>query len=516
VTSSETNSIAVPTTPTITGTPVITGNPIIGTSISTSSTGLSYTNSGTAPTYQYQWQSAATANGTYADITGANTATYSSVAASLKGQYIKVKVTASGFDPAAGLLSAAIGPVGYSIGFGAAVSQAAELIAEGTGLDAMQAVKYTTVVDTSAKTIAVTLTNGKLTNAITVDADASGITTPTGASLNSWTAKYQAAAQNATSFTIVFDGASATAGITSVAINTSADFSSLITATAISGSARATALAADINASTANTADAVTGSTVPLLLDWTTGAENLIPEGVTVNAGAKSVIADAAFTVNGTLNVDTNAESLTINAGITVTVGAGGAINFLHSTFGAGTYAAGGAVEIAAGTTADTITTAAAEGNGLTTGGVILVNNTSSAAVYTLAKGTGGDKIILAGGSITVPASTSGGAVLGVPAEGLVTLGSGSIVLGGNTTESDRGNLTFTSGGKIGVFAACNNSSNTTLTSLGGGTEAHTATTIVGTGATENATVVTSSAVQVRSVSDSDATIQAGNTVTTS
>lgn len=64
-----------------------------------------------SPTYAYQWQSAATSGGTYSNISGATSSTYTLASADV-GQYIKVNVTATNAGGSASALSAATSQIG--------------------------------------------------------------------------------------------------------------------------------------------------------------------------------------------------------------------------------------------------------------------------------------------------------------------------------------------------------------------------------------------------------------------
>jgi hypothetical protein len=145
----------------------------------------------------------------------------------------------------------------------------------------------------------------------------------------------------------------------------------------------------------------------------------------------------------------------------TITVAADGSVALPHTTFGAGTYTADGAVTITAATAGDTIATTNEADNGLLIGdatdGVKLAANTTTATTYTLVKGSGtGNPVSLGGAYITVPADSSAGASLTA-----TTSGTGSIVFGttsggiklGKGTQGGKLALTG-SGTTIGSFAS--------------------------------------------------------------
>lgn len=64
-----------------------------------------------SPTYTYQWQRAATSGGSYSNISGATSSTYTLVSADV-GQYLKVNVTATNAGGSASALSAASSQIG--------------------------------------------------------------------------------------------------------------------------------------------------------------------------------------------------------------------------------------------------------------------------------------------------------------------------------------------------------------------------------------------------------------------
>ena len=88
-------------TPANSAVPTISGTTTFGETL-TSTTGT-WSNS---PTYSYQWSRAATSGGSYSNISGATSSTYTLVAADV-GQYLKVTVTASNASGSASAISVA-------------------------------------------------------------------------------------------------------------------------------------------------------------------------------------------------------------------------------------------------------------------------------------------------------------------------------------------------------------------------------------------------------------------------
>ncbi len=97
---------SIVSTPTNSAAPTISGTTTFG-SVLTASSG---TWSG-SPTYAYQWQRASTAGGSYSNISGATSSTYTLVAADV-GQYLKVNVTATNSGGSASALSSASSQIG--------------------------------------------------------------------------------------------------------------------------------------------------------------------------------------------------------------------------------------------------------------------------------------------------------------------------------------------------------------------------------------------------------------------
>ena len=95
-----------PAAPSNSAAPTISGTTTYN-SVLTASTG---TWSG-SPTYAYQWQSASTSGGTYSNISGATSSTYTLASADV-GQYIKVNVTATNAGGSTSALSAATSQIG--------------------------------------------------------------------------------------------------------------------------------------------------------------------------------------------------------------------------------------------------------------------------------------------------------------------------------------------------------------------------------------------------------------------
>jgi hypothetical protein len=180
------------------------------------------------------------------------------------------------------------------------------------------------------------------------------------------------------------------------------------------------------------------------------GAEKVTVTKATLKGGAAD--GDA-----GTLTLANNDELTLSSSGtiVVATTGTGGVI-LENTEFGAGTYTATGTIAIKAGTTGDTITTGATAGSKLGLGTLSLGNNSATAAVYTFKGNNAGDaKVALATDSITIPADSGTTAGASVDADGKagITLGDGSIVIGGKGTSSaGSGHLDLAVGTTIGVF----------------------------------------------------------------
>ena len=86
--------------------PVISGSAAYGQSLSTTDGTWSYS----PASYAYQWSRSATVGGTYTNISGATSATYTTVAADV-GQYLKVTVTATNTSGSAASTSSATGQI---------------------------------------------------------------------------------------------------------------------------------------------------------------------------------------------------------------------------------------------------------------------------------------------------------------------------------------------------------------------------------------------------------------------
>jgi hypothetical protein len=175
-----------------------------------------------------------------------------------------------------------------TIGFANAITTPIELIPV-SGSTAKQ-VKYSTAVDTSAKTITITLVDGKLTAEKAANADASDIVTP--ADLKDWTAEYSAASAGATDITVTFSGSAATGSLTEVGINKTA-LAALVTADLTD--AQTLKLALGANAAVTSLAE------VTLSGDVTVSTAISVPLGValTVPTG-KMLTVESTLTVNGT------------------------------------------------------------------------------------------------------------------------------------------------------------------------------------------------------------------------
>ncbi|HLP23575.1 MAG TPA: fibronectin type III domain-containing protein, partial [Microbacteriaceae bacterium] len=96
------------TTATNTIAPAVTGTAAAGVAL-TAGNGT-WTDGGAIVTYSYQWQSSATAGGSFADIAGATAATYTPVAADV-GRFLRVTVTATNSAGATAAVSAATSSV---------------------------------------------------------------------------------------------------------------------------------------------------------------------------------------------------------------------------------------------------------------------------------------------------------------------------------------------------------------------------------------------------------------------
>lgn len=100
-----------PSAPVNTAAPTITGSPRVGSpTMSSPGTWTGYP----APTYTYQWRIATTSGGTYADISGATSSTYTPVSAD-EGKFLKVRVTAANASGSPYADSAYSGPVGEEV-----------------------------------------------------------------------------------------------------------------------------------------------------------------------------------------------------------------------------------------------------------------------------------------------------------------------------------------------------------------------------------------------------------------
>lgn len=97
----------------------ITGQPIMGSILGLHL--ISYTSiPADGPTLSYQWKTSATLNGTYTNISGADSATYQLTYSDV-GKHFKLEVTASG-SAGGSALSPAIGPVTYGFAGGSGTS----------------------------------------------------------------------------------------------------------------------------------------------------------------------------------------------------------------------------------------------------------------------------------------------------------------------------------------------------------------------------------------------------------
>ena len=134
-----------------------------------------------SPSYGYQWQRAATSGGTYSDISGATSSSYSLVAADV-GQYIKLKVTATngvGSTVALSSASAAIAKAAGSLSFATtsylkAYNETVTVLASGIGSGAITYSKGSSTacdVNTSTGLVTVTASSGTCTITALIAAD---------------------------------------------------------------------------------------------------------------------------------------------------------------------------------------------------------------------------------------------------------------------------------------------------------------------------------------------------------
>ena len=152
--------------------PTITGTAQVGQTLTAVTTGITDANGLTSPTYTYQW---IRVNGSEADISGANSSTYTLVDADL-GKTITVRVT---FDDDAGntetLTSAATAPTLSALSLGTGVTLTPTFAAGTTAYRAWVANSVSSV------TVTATTTDDSAKVAIADDTDTS---TPNTATLN--------------------------------------------------------------------------------------------------------------------------------------------------------------------------------------------------------------------------------------------------------------------------------------------------------------------------------------------
>jgi filamentous hemagglutinin len=205
----------------------------------------------------------------------------------------------------------------------------------------------------------------------------------------------------------------------------------------------------------------------------------------------------------GTLTL-ANGEKVNLADEGTIVVAGAGKVTLLHSEFGAGTYTAAGAVEIAAGTTNDTIKTAATAEKGLVigaVGGLSLFANTTTAATYTFTK-VDDVKIQLGTDGITVGnETTSNASSVGAPATASIVLGTGAINLGNAAT------LVLATGAKIGVFSNTSDSPTASGGSIGGA-----AVSVVAFSNNTSGTLTAESSTTLTGADDGDSSIATGAT----
>jgi len=136
-----------------------------------------------SPTYAYQWQRAATSGGTYSDISGAATSSYSLVAADV-GQYVRAKVTATngvGSTIAYSAASAAISKAAGTLSFATtsylkAYNETLTVVASGIGSGSVTYSKgASTACDVNTSTGLVTVTSATGTCTITASIAADSI-----------------------------------------------------------------------------------------------------------------------------------------------------------------------------------------------------------------------------------------------------------------------------------------------------------------------------------------------------